>query len=129
MLRFSLVLTLTAIHLTGMDMVSARRTPPQGMYDNVDLAQIACRRWQNREGSFSIHIPGARLQGQSDTIRTSIRGCEADLDHPVILGYRYSVVADAHYDSSLSELHHKVIRRFPFPGKGIDTEPSRKLTP
>ena len=129
MLRFSVILVLTALNLTGMEMVSARRTPPQRRYGSGDLAQMACRQWQSGEGSFTIDVPGARLLGQSDTIRTLIRGCEADLDHPVVLGYRYNVVADAHYDAPLAGLHHQVIRRFPFPPEPTGRERNQSLEP
>ena len=115
MFRFSVVLTITALHLIGMDVVSARREPPQRMYPSAMEALSACQSWQRQEGLFTASIPGGRLAGQPATWKTSIRSCAADLDRPMILGGRYSVVADAEYSLFLSELHHKVVRRFPYP--------------
>lgn len=122
MFRFSILFSITVLHLIGMDVVSAQRQPPLRMYTNSEDAQMACQSWRLGEGTFKVSIPDARLGGGSETVDAFIRGCEADLDHPVVLGYRYSVVADAHYNASLSKLHHKVFRRFPFPGSDTDTE-------
>ena len=129
MFRFTIIFTVTVVHLIGMDVVSAKRQPPQRMYASTEDAQLACQRWRRREGTFKVRIPEARLGGGSATVDTFIRGCEADLDQPVVLGYRYSVVADAHYDASLSTLHHKVFRRFPFPAPLAETEPTISLVP
>ena len=129
MFRFSIVFTITVVHLIGMDVVSAQRRPPLRMYASTEEAQIACQRWRKGEGTFKVRIPEARLGGGSATVDTFIRGCEADLDQPVVLGYRYSVVADAHYNASLSELHHKVFRRFPFPPTLAKTGPSIGVAP
>ncbi len=115
------MLTITALHLIGVDVVSARRDPPQRMYPSAIEALSACQNWQKQEGQFIATIPGGRLAGQPGTWKTSIRSCMADLDHPTILGRRYSVVADAKYSSFLSELHHKVVRRFPYPASTEDT--------
>ena len=121
MLRFSIILTITALHLIGVDVMSARREPPQRMYSSAMEALSACQTWQQQEGQFIANIPGARLAGQPATWMTRIRSCAADLDHPTILGRRYSVVADAHYDAFLSELHHVVVRSFPYPASTEDT--------
>ena len=129
MFRFTIIFTVTVVHLIGMDVVSAKRQPPQRMYASTEDAQLACQRWRKREGTFKVRIPEARLGGGSATVDTFIRGCEADLDQPVVLGYRYSVVADAHYDASLSTLHHKVFRRFPFPATLAETEPTISVVP
>ena len=129
MFRFTIIFTVTVVHLIGMDVVSAKRQPPQRMYASTEDAQLACQRWRRREGTFKVRIPEARLGGGSATVDTFIRGCEDDLDQPVVLGYRYSVVADAHYDASLSTLHHKVFRRFPFPAPPAETEPTISLVP
>ena len=129
MFRFSIIFTITVVHLIGMDVVSAKRQPPQRMYASTENAQLACQRWRQGEGTFKVGIPEARLGGGSATVDTFIRSCEADLDQPVVLGYRYSVVADAHYDASLSTRHHKVFRRFPFPAAPAETGPSISVVP
>lgn len=125
MLRFTIVLTITALHLIGMDVVSARRDPPLRQYNSDGDAQLACHQWRRLEGQFNVTIPDARLGGQAGTLSTSIRSCHADLDHPVVYGLRYSVVADAHYESALTDLHHKVLRRFPYPATSRETEQNR----
>jgi hypothetical protein len=129
MFRFTIVFTITVVHLIGMDVVSAQRRPPLRMYASTEDAQLACQRWKQDEGTFKVRIPEARLGGEAATVDTFIRGCEADLDQPVVLGYRYSVVADAHYNASLSELHHKVFRRFPFPATVAETGPTISVVP
>ena len=129
MFRFTIVFTITVVHLIGMDVVSAQRRPPLRMYASTEDAQLACQRWKQDEGTFKVRIPEARLGGEAATVDTFIRGCEADLDQPVVLGYRYSVVADAHYNASLSELHHKVFRRFPFPATVTETGPTISVVP
>ena len=105
-----------------MDVVSASRDAPQRMYSSDRDAQFACQRWREEEGQFRVTIPGARLGGQPGTLNTLIRRCEADLDHPVVYGVRYSVLAGAHYDTSLSDLHQKVIERFPYPVEIAETD-------
>ena len=124
MLRFSVVLLTTVVHLIGMDVVSARRDPPQRMYSSDREAQFACRHWRELEGRFSVTVPRARLGGQPGTLNTWIRRCVADLDHSVVYGVRYSVLAGAHYDTSLSALHQKVMERFPYPAETSETETS-----
>ena len=123
-LRFSIVLLTTVVHLIGMDVVSARRDAPQRMYSSDRDAQFACQRWREREGEFSVTIPRARLGGEPGTFNTLIRRCEADLDHPVVYGVRYSVLAGAHYSTPLSDLHQKVIEHFPYPMEDSENEPS-----
>lgn len=129
MFRFTIVFTITVVHLIGMDVVSAQRRPPLRMYESPEDAQLACQRWKQGEGTFKVRIPEARLGGEAATVDTFIRGCEADLDQPVVLGYRYSVVADAHYNASLSELNHKVFRRFPFPTTVAEAGPTISVVP
>ena len=129
MFRFTIVFTITVVHLIGMDVVSAQRQPPLRMYASTEEAQLACQAWRQGEGTFKVRIPEARLGGGSATVDAFIRGCEADLDQPVVLGYRYSVVADARYNASLSELHHKVFRRFPFPATLAETDRTSSVAP
>ena len=37
------------------------------------------------------------MSTQARPVQTDIRSCEADLDHALVLGRRYSVVARVHY--------------------------------
>ena len=46
-------------------------------------------------------------------MQTDIRSCEADLDHALVLGRRYSVVAGVHYNKTLRSLHRPIHRTFP----------------
>lgn len=54
------------------------------------------------------------MSDQARPVRTDIRSCEADLDRALILGRRYSVVADIHYNKTLRSLHRPIHRTFPY---------------
>ena len=47
-------------------------------------------------------------------MQTDIRSCEADLDHALVLGRRYSVVAGVQYNKTLRSLHRPIHRTFPY---------------
>ena len=123
------VLTITALHLVGMDVVSARREAPQRMYGSGRDAEMACLHWRQQGGQFTSLLLSSKLEEQPLQLRTSIRSCVADLDHPVILGRRYNVVRDAHYDVALKELNHTIVRRFPFPSPAVETDQKGSTPP
>lgn len=87
MLRFCIVLTITAMPLIGMDVVSARRDQPQRMYGSLLEAMHACRAWAAMEGTFSTASSG----GGDHRLHPAIRSCTMDLDDPVIVAERYEV--------------------------------------
>ena len=62
---------------------------------------------RRRRGTFTA-ISG---DGQ---VQSALRSYEADLDHPVILGRRFSVVAGAHYNRPVTSLHRTIAQRFPY---------------
>ena len=115
MLRLPLLLTLTATPLLTINVMGANRTPFGTLYPSAEAAIAACQQWQQHEGLFSTGS-GSKRQ------HTKIRSCEIDLDRPVVLGQRYSVVVDAHYSRPLDALHRKLRHRFPFPTHSEDTE-------
>ena len=47
-------------------------------------------------------------------VQTDIHSCEADLNHALVLGRRYNVVADVHYNTTLRSLHRPIRRTFPY---------------
>ena len=107
MVRLGLVLSITSLPLIGVEMLSARPQEPLTLASSAENAVLACRLWQAREGTFTARMPTGKVQ-------VGIRRCEADLDYPVILGRRFSVLAGAHYDRPLNRLHQPVAQRFPF---------------
>ena len=107
MLRHGLVLTVVALPLIGIEVISARQQEPVKVFQSAEDAVLACRIWQEAEGTFTA-ISG---DGQ---IQSALRSCEADLDHPVILGRRFSVVAGAHYNRPVTSLHRTIAQRFPY---------------
>ena len=115
MLRFGFVLLLTALPLLGMEAMSTRRETTKQVFDSATEALEACQRWRHREGQFSALIPAAEpVSDQARPVRTDIRSCEADLDRALILGRRYSVVANVHYNKTLRSLHRPINRTFPY---------------
>ena len=115
MLRFGFVLLLTALPLLGMEAMSTRRETTKQVFDSATEALEACQNWRHREGQFSALIPAAKpVSDQARPVRTDIRSCEADLDRALILGRRYSVVADIHYNKTLRSLHRPINRTFPY---------------
>lgn len=107
MLRLGLVVSVVALPLIGMEVINARQQEPLKVFQSAEDAVLACRIWQEAEGTFSFTSGGQRVQ-------SALRSCEADLDHPVILGRRFSVVADAHYNRPLDSLHRSIAQRFPY---------------
>ena len=115
MLRFGLVLLVTALPLLGMEAMSTRRETTKQVFDSATEALEACQNWRHREGQFSALIPAAKpVSDQARPVHTDIRSCEADLDRALILGRRYSVVADIHYNKTLRSLHRPIHRTFPY---------------
>ncbi len=115
MLRFGFVLLLTALPLLGMEAMSTRRETTKQVFDSATEALEACQNWRHRGGQFSALIPAAKpVSDQARPVRTDIRSCEADLDRALILGRRYSVVADIHYNKTLRSLHRPIHRTFPY---------------
>ena len=115
MLRLPLLLTLTATPLLAINVMGTNRPPVETLYPSAEAAIAACQQWQQQEGLFST---GSATQRQ----HTKIRSCEIDLDQPVVLGQRYSVVVGAHYSRPLDALHRKLRHRFPFQSQRDDTQ-------
>ena len=98
MLRFGFVLLITALPLLGMEAMSTRRETTKKVFDSAAEALDACQSWRHGEGQFSALIPAAApVSTQARPVQTDIRSCEADLDHALVLGRRYSVVPGVHY--------------------------------
>ena len=115
MLRFGFVLLITALPLLGMEAMSTRRETTKQVFDSATEALEACQSWRHREGQFSALIPAAEpVSDQAREVHTDIRSCEADLDRALILGRRYSVVADIHYNKTLRSLNRPIHRTFPY---------------
>ena len=53
------------------------------------------------------------MSTQARPVQTDIRSCEADLDHALVLGPRYSVVPGVHHNKTLRSLHRPIHRTFP----------------
>ena len=115
MLRLPILLTLTATPLLAMNVMGTNRPPVETLYPSAGAAIAACQQWQQQEGLFST---GSATQRQ----HTKIRSCEIDLDQPVVLGQRYSVVVGAHYSRTLDALHRKLRHRFQFQTQRDDTQ-------
>ena len=77
---------------------------------------LACRIWQEAEGTFTAISGDGRVQ-------SALSSREADLDHPVILGRRFSVVAGAHYIRPFTSLHRTIAQRFPYLADPQHTDP------
>ena len=115
MLRFGFVLLITALPLLGMEAMSTRRETTKQVFDSAAEALNACQSWRHEEGQFSALIPAAApVSTHARPVQTDIRSCEADLDHALVLGRRYSVVAGVHYNKTLRSLHRPIQRTFPY---------------
>jgi hypothetical protein len=110
MLRFCIVLTITAMPLIGMDVVSARRDEPQRMYGSLLEAMHACRAWAAMEGTFSTASSG----GGDHRLRPAIRSCTLDLEDPVILAERYEVEENSVHAALPGALERSLQTTFPF---------------
>ena len=123
MFRFGFVLLVTALPLLGMEAMSTRRETTKQVFDSAEEALDACQRWRHREGQFSALIPAAApVSTQARAVQTDIRSCEADLDHALVLGRRYSVVTGVHYNKMLRSLHRPIHRTFPYLPPGGKTD-------
>ena len=107
MLRLGLVLSVVTLPLVGMEVLNARQQDPLSVFQSAEDAVLACRIWQETEGTFTA-------RSSNEVVQSALRSCEADLDHPVILGRRFSAVAGAHYNHPISSLHRSVEQRFPY---------------
>ena len=115
MLRFGFVLLITALPLLGMEAMSTRRETTKQVFDSAAEALNACQSCRLREGQFSALIPAAApVSTQARPVQTDIRSCEADLDHALVLGRRYNVVAGVHYNKTLRSLYRPIQRTFPY---------------
>ena len=107
MLRLSLVLSVMTLPLIGMEVINARQQQPLNVFQSAEDAVLACRIWQEAEGTFTARSSHA-------TVQSSLRSCEADLDHPVILGRRFSVGDGVQYNRPIGSLHRSIAQRFPY---------------
>lgn len=107
MVRLGMILSVMAFPLIGIEVINARQQEPLTVFASPEDAVLACRIWQEAEGTFSY-------RSGDQTVQSALRSCEADLDHPVILGRRFSVVAEAHYNRPLGSLHRTIAQRFPY---------------
>ena len=113
--RFSLVLMITALPLIGIEAMSTRRETPKRVFDTAAEALEACQGWRLAEGQFSALTPAAQPVSQrARPVTTNLRSCEVDLDQALIIGRRYSVVVDVHYSKPLNALHRPISRTFPY---------------
>ena len=112
MLRFGFVLLITALPLLGMEAMSTRRETTKQVFDSAAEALNACQSWRHREGQFSALIPAAAPV--STQARPVHRSCEANLDHALVLGRRYSVMPGVHYNKTLRSLQRPIRRTFPY---------------
>lgn len=107
MLRLGLVLSVVTLPLIGMEVINARQQEPLNVFQSAEDAVLACRIWQEAEGTFTA-------RSANEIVQSALRSCEADLDHPVILGRRFSVVAGAEYNRPIRSLHRPIAQRFPY---------------
>ena len=107
MLRLGLVLSVVTPLLIGMEVINARQQEPLNVFQSAEDAVLACRIWQEAEGTFTA-------RSSNEILQAALRSCEADLDHPVILGRRFSVVAGAQYNRPIRSLHRPIAQRFPY---------------
>ena len=119
MLRFCVVLTVTAMPLIGMDVVSARRDEPQRMYGSLLEAMHACRSWAAMEGTFTAASSG----GGDHTLRPAIRRCSLDLDDPVIIAERYAVEENSVHSALPGALERSLKTTFRFLPERSETSP------
>ena len=107
MIRLGLVLSVVTLPLVGMEVINTCHQEPLHLFKSAEDAVLSCRIWQEAEGTFTASNSG-------DVVQSALRSCEADLDHPVILGRRFSVVAGAQYNRPISSLHRSIAQRFPY---------------
>ena len=114
-LRFGFVHLYTALPLLGMEAMSTRRETTKQVFNSAAEAFNACQSWRHREGQFSALIPAAApVSTHARPVQTDIRSCEADLDHALVLGRRYSVMPGMNYNKALLSLHCPTLRTFPY---------------
>ena len=110
-----MVLVLSMLPLIGIEAMSTRQQTPQHMYDSAVEALTACQAWRQQEGVFTALIPAMhRIESKPRRIQTGLRSCEADLEQALIIGRRYSVVAESHYDKPLHQLNRPISQTFPY---------------
>ncbi|MFL2516884.1 MAG: hypothetical protein ACJ0GX_10005 [Parasynechococcus sp.] len=110
-----MVLVLSTLPLIGIEAMSTRQQTPQNSYDSAVEALTACQTWRQQEGVFTALTPPMhRIAAQPRRIQTGLRSCEADLEQALIIGRRYSVVAESHYDKPLHQLNRPISQTFPY---------------
>ena len=115
MLRFGFVLLITALPLLGMEAMSTRRETTKQVFNSAAEALNACQSWLHGEGQFSALIPaGTPVSTQARPVQTDIHSCEAELDHALVLGRRFGVVAGVHYNKTLRSLHRPIHLTLPY---------------
>ena len=107
MLRLGLVLSIVTLPLIGMEVINARQQEPLNVFQSAEDAVLACRIWQEAEGTFTA-------LSSNEILQAALRSCEADLDHPVILGRRFSVLAGTQDKRPIGSLHRSIAQRFPY---------------
>jgi hypothetical protein len=110
-----MVLVLSTLPLIGIEAMSTRQQTPHNTYDSAVEALTACQAWRQKEGVFTALTPAMpQIASQPRPIQTGLRSCEADLEQALIIGRRYSVVAELHYDKPLRQLHRPISQTFPY---------------
>ena len=110
-----MVLVLSTLPLIGIEAMSTHQQTPQRMYDSAIEAVTACQAWRQQEGVFTALTPPIhRIASRPRRIQAGLRSCEADLEQALILGRRYSVLAESHYDKPLHQLHRPISQTFPY---------------
>jgi hypothetical protein len=110
-----MILIISTFPLIGIEAMSTHRETPQRIYDTAVQALAACQAWRQQEGVFTALTPPMhRIASHPRRLQTGLRSCEADLEKALILGRRYSVVAESHYDKPLHQLHRPISQTFPY---------------
>lgn len=110
-----MVLVLSTLPLIGIEAMSTRQQTPQHIYDSAVEALTACQAWRQQEGVFTAITPAMhRIASHPRHIQTGLRSCEADIEQALIIGRRYSVLAESHHDKPLHQLHRPINQTFPY---------------
>ena len=109
MIRLELVLSVMTLPLVGMEVINTCQQEPLHLFKSAEDAVLACRIWQEAEGTFMASNSG-------EIVQSALRRCEPDLDHAVILGRRFSVVDGAQYNnnSPINSLHRSIAKHSPY---------------
>ena len=107
MIRLGLVLSVVTLPLVGVEVINTCHQEPLHLFKSDEDAVLACRIWQEAEGTFMASNSG-------EIVQSALRRCEPDLDHAVILGRRFSVVDGAQYNSPINSLHRSTAKHSPY---------------